>query len=627
MAEGSANILVVEDEYIVAKDIRNRLINLGYTVPAIVATGEEALRKTEEFKPDLVLMDIVLKGDKDGIETADEIKTRYNLPVIYLTAYTDDKTIQRAKLTEPFGYIIKPFEERELYSTIEMALYKQKMEKKLKVSEERYRRLVEYFPEPMVVYSQGKMVYINPAGIELFSAARSEELLGKSIIDFIHPDHQAEISARIHETEFEQQPHKAIRIKIKLISLDGQEKEVELSAIPITYLEKNATQIVLKDITKTRSIEEELKDSEEKFRNLVERAKDGVVIIQDEKIKYANPRLEEITGYNAEDVIDTQFTTYLAPDKVTMVVDRYKRRMAGEYVEPVYESTILHKNGNRIDVEINGGVSIYRGKPANFVYVHDITERKQVEEALRESEEKYRRLIGTSPDTIIYSDLNGKIIMVNTQALKVYGYETEEELIGKNVFEFIAPEDRDRAVEVVQQILDKGEIRNSQYKLLRKDGTIFHGEISSSLIRDIEANPKGIISVVRDISERFLITKALRESEEKYRKLFNRSNDSIIVHDLEGNILDINQKGLDTFGYDKTEFLSLNVGAIHPPEALERSKLAFETIIKDGSITFEIDFLTKTGDVFHAEVSSSIYEQGDKKVIQGIIRDISNREK
>jgi CheY-like chemotaxis protein len=130
-----AQILVVEDEYIIAKDIENTLTNLGYSVPAIASSGKEAIQKVSKFQPDLILMDIVLKGSMDGVETADQIRSKFDIPVVYLTAYADDATLQRAKITEPYGYLIKPFQERELYSTIEMALYKQAMEKAIKEKE------------------------------------------------------------------------------------------------------------------------------------------------------------------------------------------------------------------------------------------------------------------------------------------------------------------------------------------------------------------------------------------------------------------------------------------------------------------------------------------------------------
>jgi CheY-like chemotaxis protein len=130
-----AQILVVEDDNIVVMELEDSLQSLGYAVSDVASYGEEAIEKAAERRPDLVLMDIRLKGDVNGIDAAQEIHERFDIPVIYLTAYADEDTLQRAKITEPYGYIIKPFEERELYSVIEMALYKHRMERKLKESD------------------------------------------------------------------------------------------------------------------------------------------------------------------------------------------------------------------------------------------------------------------------------------------------------------------------------------------------------------------------------------------------------------------------------------------------------------------------------------------------------------
>ena len=130
-----AKILVVEDQNIVALNIRNKLKNLGYTVPATAATGEEAIRKAELTDADLVLMDIMLKGDMDGISAAQEIKSQLGIPILYLTAYTDEETPGRAKRTEPAGYISKPFKEEDLHSNIEMALHKHRLEREEKEAE------------------------------------------------------------------------------------------------------------------------------------------------------------------------------------------------------------------------------------------------------------------------------------------------------------------------------------------------------------------------------------------------------------------------------------------------------------------------------------------------------------
>ncbi|MFH0865383.1 MAG: response regulator [Bacteroidota bacterium] len=136
-------ILVVEDESIVAKDIQNSLKKLGYTVPTIVASGEKAIEEVEQSRPDLVLMDIMLKGDINGVEAANAIRENYDIPVIFLTAYADDNTLSKAKIAEPYGYIIKPFKEKELQTTIEMAMYKHEKDSLVKRERDLYHSIVE----------------------------------------------------------------------------------------------------------------------------------------------------------------------------------------------------------------------------------------------------------------------------------------------------------------------------------------------------------------------------------------------------------------------------------------------------------------------------------------------------
>src|SRR4030095_5896701 len=131
-------MLIVEDERIVAMDLQGRLKSMGYEVVGSAVSGEEAIEKAEALRPDMILMDIMLDGQLDGIQAAEIIRSRFGIPVIYLTAYADTATLERAKITEPFGYILKPFEERELHGHIEIALYKNRMETRLRDSEERY---------------------------------------------------------------------------------------------------------------------------------------------------------------------------------------------------------------------------------------------------------------------------------------------------------------------------------------------------------------------------------------------------------------------------------------------------------------------------------------------------------
>ncbi len=120
-----ANILIVEDESIVALDIQDKVERLGYSVLAVVSSGENAIEEVKKSQPDLVLMDIVLKGEIDGIETAERIREHFDIPIIYLTAHSDNQTLKRAKITGPFGYLVKPFVDSELRSAIEAVLSKQ----------------------------------------------------------------------------------------------------------------------------------------------------------------------------------------------------------------------------------------------------------------------------------------------------------------------------------------------------------------------------------------------------------------------------------------------------------------------------------------------------------------------
>ena len=177
----AARILVVEDDGIVAMGLQARLHSLGYQTPAVVPFGEEAVQKAGELQPDLVLMDIKLKGSMDGIEAAQRIREKQNIPVIYMTAYADDKTLERAKVTEPYGYILKPFEERELHSTIEMALYKHEMEQKLKDHEHWLATTLRSIGDAVITTDNaGSVTFMNPIA-EKLSGWSLHEVMGQDL--------------------------------------------------------------------------------------------------------------------------------------------------------------------------------------------------------------------------------------------------------------------------------------------------------------------------------------------------------------------------------------------------------------------------------------------------------------
>lgn len=260
----NARILVVEDEKIVARDIKNRLKSLGYTVPAIVSSGEEAIKKAEEIRPDLVLMDIVLKGKIDGIKTAKEIYSRFNIPVVYLTAYSDQETIKRAKKTEPFGYIHKPFEIKEIRSTIEIALYKHSMESRLK-EKKRWLALTLKSIEDGVVTTDknGTVTFMNPIA-EALTGWKKEEAIGRNLSEIFKI-----MGEETHTPLYEDPVTKAIKDGtvsglsdcILLIAKDGTEIPIDKSTAPIRDDEGNITGVVLvlRKASKPRQLEEALR--------------------------------------------------------------------------------------------------------------------------------------------------------------------------------------------------------------------------------------------------------------------------------------------------------------------------------------------------------------------------------
>ena len=188
MAETKTRILVVEDDVIVASDIEKSLEHFGYKVPATASSGEQAISKALDLKPDLILMDIRLKGKMDGVEAAAKIREKLNVPVIYLTAYSDEKTIERAKITEPLAYLLKPFEERELKTAVEIALYRHKIEEKVRALKEFNENIIQSISDGITVVGRDKKITaVNKAMEDLLGAERNE-LLGKTMYEDYMPE-------------------------------------------------------------------------------------------------------------------------------------------------------------------------------------------------------------------------------------------------------------------------------------------------------------------------------------------------------------------------------------------------------------------------------------------------------
>lgn len=280
-------ILVVEDESIVAKDIQRTLQNLDYDVPAVVSSGNVAIQKAKETNPDLVLMDIVLKGKIDGIKAAKQIRSRFGIPVVYLTAHTDDNTLKRAKVTEPFGYIVKPFEDRELKTVIEMALYKAKMENQLEQSQKWLSTTLKSVGDGVIATdATGCIKFMNTAA-ESITGWAQKEVVGKplnSIFKAINEKTKKQIENPVAkvlggDVIIELSNHTI------LLGKKGTKIHINYSAAPI---KDNGGKIcgvvlVLRDVTVRKKAEDKFKKSlEEKellLRELHHRVKNNMQVI------------------------------------------------------------------------------------------------------------------------------------------------------------------------------------------------------------------------------------------------------------------------------------------------------------------------------------------------------------
>lgn len=282
-----SRVLLVEDEAVVALDIRNRLNSLGYEVVGIVASGEEALNVVESLSPDLILMDIMLDGEMDGIETAAAIKDRHNIAIIYLTAYADAETLQRAKITEPFGYIIKPFEDRELSTTIEMALYKFRMESQLIASERWLSTTLRSIGEGVITVDENNRIrFMNPVAEAILAIslgqAAGAELEAVFVLEEA-ADEEAEplrdLSGSIYNFS---------KNRKNLVLADGRRIPVETNASPI--IDENGvvrgTVIVFRDVSNRRKTEKALRETLANLRKTVEQTVNALAVTSEKRDPY-----------------------------------------------------------------------------------------------------------------------------------------------------------------------------------------------------------------------------------------------------------------------------------------------------------------------------------------------------
>jgi PAS domain S-box-containing protein/putative nucleotidyltransferase with HDIG domain len=382
----------------------------------------------------------------------------------------------------------------------------------------------------------------------------------------------------------------------------------------------------------------QLKQAEERYRNLFENANEAIFVAQDGKLVFLNPMTNMMIGYSSEELMANPFIEFIHPDDRDMVVDRHVRRMKGEEVPHLYSFRIIHRDGNIRWVELNAVLINWKGKTATLNFLSDITERKLAEETLRKSEEKYRWVVDNMADVITVIDMNLRFIYVSPSIMRMRGY-TAEEATAQTFEQVMTPESLQIIAKVFEEEMtleasgtaDPGRSRILELEQYRKDGSIVLMENNLSFMRDEAQKPVGIISLSRDITDRRRAEEALRESEEKYRNILESMNDSYFETDLRGNMTFCNPMVPKSLGYSPEEMAGMNHRVYMDPENAEIVERNFRDVYRENipSKVMSYEVIRKDRTKAHIETSLSLLKNKDGYSIgyRGISRDITDRKR
>ena len=253
------NVMIVEDEALVSADLKATLEELGNHVCSVVRYGEKVREEVEKHHPDLIMMDIRLKGEMDGIQAAALVRKQYDIPILFLTAYADEVTLKRALQADPFAYLKKPIRLDELRTNLELTLYKSNMERKLKESELRYRTVADYnYDWETWLDPEGHFVYMSPSCERISGHAPEEFLENRNLfLDIVHPENRHEFQEHLHECHHAEAG--VCSWEFRILDKDGREKWLEHWCQPVfspkgRYLGRRASN---RDITERKRLEQE----------------------------------------------------------------------------------------------------------------------------------------------------------------------------------------------------------------------------------------------------------------------------------------------------------------------------------------------------------------------------------
>lgn len=474
------------------------------------------------------------------------------------------------------------------------------------------------------VDTEGNIVYISPSAEKMLGYSISD-IMKKPFKDYMHSEDLGIMNRLAMDLAQEIGTGKA---EFRLRNFKGDYFWIEaLGRLMISNEGQIAGALFgIRDISERRHAEAALRESEQKFRNLADNSPNMIFINYKGQVVYANKMCELMMGYTTEDFYSPSFDmmNIIHPNYRDQIKENLTKHFSGKDILP-YEYKLITKQGDEIHAIINTKLIDYHGEPAILGIVTDITKSKHIEEEIRKSEEKYRRLVETTGTGYVVLNTKGQVIDANAEYIRLTGRKTLSQILGHNVIEWTAPHDLKRNAIEVRKCFETGFVRNLELDYIWKDGTITPIEINATVVTG--PKEKQIITICRDISERKTAERIFKEREEKYRKLMETANDAIFLADAKtGILIDANQKATELTGLTRDELIGMHQTKLHPPTEVKKYLKIFKSHVKDGrAIHQDIFVIHKDGHRIPVSISASVFELGGLIVNQGIFHDLTER--
>lgn len=475
-------------------------------------------------------------------------------------------------------------------------------------SEEKYRSLIEQASDAIYVLDFGmNFTEVNASMCKMMGYTR-EELLQMNVAAIIDPE---ELKADPLTTS----PDMAGQSIVRERTFMRKDRSVFIVEINVKKFSDNRILVMARDISERKRIESELKDAELKFRTIAEKSIVGVYIVQHGKFIYVNPRFAGVFGYEPAELINTvSVETIIHKNHRHITTENVRRRINGELESVHYEVMGLKKDGTTNWVEFYGSRATMGGVPTIIGSMIDITERKQAEEELKTSEQKYKILFKSNPLPlwmIAKDDLS--IIAVNDAAARLYGY-TREELLTMNVKALRAEEDRDKQLEgYIEELTSSADERIIRH--LKKDGTLMYVQITA---HDIIFDGRPVrLSLTNDITEKLLAEEALKASEANLQTILNTTDTAYAMFDTRLKVLAFNQKAIEFVieQYNHVPEKGDNLADFFPRERLPQFAEFLKLVSQGQHINYESDYPKKSGGRAWYDVRLSPITNKQKKVL------------